>query len=118
MTESEIKAIIRGHEKRNPELLRYLGSKGVSLNKARPVEHHFWANAQNEAAMLAKALYESGYLVLAISPVTMKDSGSLWNVEAGVNQPPSVAASMQLSEELTRLANQFNSVYDGWGTML
>lgn len=118
MTESEIEAIIQGHEKRNPELLRALNSKGVVLSKARPVEHHFWANSQREASMLAKALYDSGYLILAISPVTTEDGGSLWNVEAGINQPPNVAASMQLSEELTRLASRFDSVYDGWGTVV
>jgi len=116
MTENEIEAIIRGHEKRNPALLRTLRAKGVALNEARAIDHHFWANSQNEAAMLAKELYDSGYLILAISPVATEDGSSLWNVEAGVKQPATVAASKQLSEQLTRLAGRFDSVYDGWGT--
>ena len=116
MTENEIEGIIRGHEKRNVELLRTLRSKGVSLNESRSIEHHFWANTQGEAVMLAKALYDCGYLVLVISPVPTEDGASLWNVEAGLKQPPTDAASKELSEKLTRLAGRFDSVYDGWGT--
>jgi hypothetical protein len=72
MTEEEIEAIILGHNKRNPELLRALSSKRVALNEARSIDHHLWANSQNEAVMLAKALYDSGYLILAISPVATR----------------------------------------------
>jgi regulator of RNase E activity RraB len=116
MTEEEIEPIILGHNKRNPELLRALSSKRAALNEARSIDHHFWANSQNEAVMLAKALYDSGYLILAISPVVTEDGSTLWNVDAGIKQPPNVAASKQLSEELTPLAGRFDSVYDGWGT--
>jgi regulator of RNase E activity RraB len=118
MTESEIRAIIRGHEKRNAELLRSLRLKGVALNEARPVEHHFWANSQGDAALLARELYDRGYLVLAISPVTTVDGAGMWNVEAGVEQTPSVAASRDVTEELSRLAARSDSVYDGWGTSI
>ena len=118
MTENEISGILRGHESRNEELLRTLSTKGVALDKGRSVEHHFWANSQKEAAMLAKKLYERGFLVLAISPVSTEDESKLWNVEAGVEQAPTVAASREISEELTRLAAQFDAVYDGWGTSI
>jgi len=118
MTENEIKGILRGHDDRNEELLRTLQTKGVALDKGRSVEHHFWANSQREAAMLAKQLYDRGFLVLAISTVGTEDGSKLWNVEAEVEQAPSVAASRDMSEELTRLAAQFDAVYDGWGTSI
>ena len=116
MTETEIKGILRGHKDRNEELLRTLSTKGVALDKGRSVEHHFWANSQREAAMLAKKLYDRNFLVLAISPVNTEDGSTVWNLEAGVEQAPSIAASQATTEELTRLAAEFDAVYDGWGT--
>ena len=116
MTENEIKGIIRGHEERNQELLRTLQSKGVAIDEARSVEHHFWANSQREAAMLAKELYDRGFLILAIFPVDLEDGAKLWDVEAGLTQSAAAAASQQVSEDLTRLAAGFEATYDGWGT--
>src|SRR5258708_3670713 len=118
MDERQINGILRGHESRNEELLRALQTKGVALDKGRSVEHHFWANSQREAALLAKELYDRGFLELAISPVSTEDDSKLWDVEAGVQQAPTVAASREISEELTRLAAQFDAVYDGWGTSI
>ena len=68
--------------------------------------------------MLAKELYDRSFLVLAISPVNTEDGSKLWNVEAGAEQTPSVAASREMSEDLTRLAARFDAVYDGWGTSI
>ena len=118
MTENEIRRILKGHDGRNEELLRALETKGVALDKGRSVEHHFWANSQQEAVMLAKELYDRGFLVLAVSPVNNEEGPKLWNVEAGVEQAPSVAASRETSEDLTRLAARFDAVYDGWGTSI
>jgi hypothetical protein len=91
MTGNEINGILRGHENRNEELLRTLQTKGVALDKGRSVEHHFWANSQREAARLARKLYERGFLVLAISPVSTEADSKLWDVEAGTKtgvRPP------------------------------
>ena len=110
--------MLKGHDGRNEELLRTLQTRGVALDKARSVEYHFWANSQREAAMLAKELYNRGFLVLAISPVDGADGSQSWNVEAGATHAPAVAASRETSEDLTRLAAQFDAIYDGWGTSL
>jgi len=117
MTEKEIKELITGHEERNRELLRTLRSRGVAIDVARAVEHHFWSNSQREAAMLAKELYNRGYLLLGIGPVQVEDGSELWNVEAELKQKPSEAAGHRVSEDLTRLAAGFGSTYDGWGTI-
>lgn len=118
MKETEIQGILKGHADRYAELLRTLFTKGVSLDQERSVEHHFWANSQREAVLLAKELYDRGYLVLTISPVNTEDDSTTWNVEAGIEQSPAIAASQPLSENLTRLAAQFEAVYDGWGTSI
>ena len=116
MKESEINAIVKGNQERNQELLRTLVTKGVTLDEQRSIEHHFWANSQREAALLGKELYTRGFLVFAISPVNTDDGSTVWNVEAAIEQSPSSAASRQVTEELTRVAANFDAIYDGWGT--
>jgi len=118
MTEREIRESISGHDARNAELRRTIRAKGVALDEQRSVEHHFWAPNQTNAAELARELYNHGYLVLAISPTELEDGSVCWNVEAETKRTPEEAASHETSEELVRLAAQFNGSYDGWGTSL
>ena len=118
MTESEINALIDGNRKRNIELLEKLGDQGIELDDDRSVDHHFWCKDRQSAALLAKELYDRGLLVLTIAPVSTDNNSVIWNVEAGVSQSPRAAVSLKLVEELTRLAAQFESVYDGWGTLV
>jgi len=99
MNQRQINEIIKGHEQRNEELLRALQTKGIALDKGRSVEHHFWANNQREAALLAKELYGRGFIVLELTPVNTEDGSTVWNVVAGVEQTPSVAASGTISED-------------------
>src|SRR5258708_32444815 len=115
MTEGELKQMLKDQEERNEALLEIIRSKRVDINQERLIEHHFWAPGPEEASLLAKRLYEKGFLLLKISPVTSDDSG-LWNVEAGISQTPAQAASREMSEGLIRTAASFNSTYDGWGT--
>lgn len=115
MTETEIEIIINDHVRRNNELLENLELKRVSAVDKRPIDHHFWANGQPEAALLAQQLYKLGFLVTAIARVTGDDS-ALWNVEASIEQAPLEAANIRTVERLTRLAAQFDVIYDGWGT--
>ncbi len=115
-SEADIEASIEGHAARNMELLKLLREKGVSVNESRSVDHHFWANSQEDAALLAKRLYERGYLVLAINPLEDGNGPKLWNVEARMERTPAEAASPALTEELVRLAAEYDSSHDGWGT--
>lgn len=118
MLEEEIQNSISENDVRNTELLNDLSSKGVSVKNNYPIEHHFWAGGQLNAALFAKELYERGYLILVISPVESDDGSNWWNVEAEIKRTIADAASHQVTEELVRLAAQFDSVYDGWGTSL
>lgn len=118
MKETEIKAIIQDHAVRNRALLDVIKSKGASTSEIRPIDHHFWANSQNEAALLAQKLYQQGFLISEIAPVTTTDNSELWNVEATLQHSPSEAAEHDTVERLTRLAAEFNAVYDGWGTSI
>ena len=98
--------------------MKLLREKGVSVNKSRSVEHHCWASDQENAALLAKSLYARGYLVLAICPPEDENGSKLWNVEARIERTPAEAASPALTEELVRLAAEYDSSYDGWGTLI
>jgi regulator of RNase E activity RraB len=118
MTEREIRESINGHDARNAELLATIRDKGIALDEERSVEHHFWAPNQTNAAGLARELYNYGYMVLAISPTQLEDGSTWWNVEAEIKRAPGDAASHETSEELIRLAAQFDASYDGWGTSI
>lgn len=117
MIEEDLRQMLQEQAERNKALLDLIRSKGASVDQKRFIEHHFWAKGAREAALLAKRLYDQGFLVLAISRVTSDDSG-LWNVEAGIDQTPIQAASLKVIEGLIRTATQFDSVYDGWGTSI
>ena len=99
-------------------LLATMRDMGLDLQQSRSVEHHFLAENQQNASLLARALYEKGYLILMLAPSDSEDGShsSCWNVEAQVQHTPEEAASSLISEELVRLAAQFDAVYDGWGT--
>ena len=118
LSEESIQENIAGHESRNPELLATMRDMGIDLQQSRSVEHHFLAESQHNASLLARALHEKGYLILMLSPVDSEDASNSnpWNVEAGIQRTPEEAASSLISEELVRLAAQFDAVYDGWGT--
>ena len=113
---SNIEASIEGHTARNRELLDVLREQGVNLGETREIDHHFWASSQTNAALLAKACYERGYLVQFVGPVEDENSSESWSVEARIERTPAEAASAGLTEELVRLAAEFESTYDGWGT--
>src|SRR3569832_35676 len=118
MTESEIQGIIDDNSVRNRELLRTLELKSVPVPEKRPIDHHFWANTQHEAGLLAQQLHSEGFFVSVIPPVNTTGRSVLWNVEATVQQSPLEATNSITVERLTRLAAQFNAVYDGWGTSI
>ena len=66
-SEADIEASFEGHAARNEELLKLLREKGVSVNKSRSVEHHFWASDQENAALLGQeslgaGIFGSGHL--------------------------------------------------------
>lgn len=118
LPEDQILDIVRGHEARNAELKRVLAAKSLPLDEVRPVDHHFWAPTQRDAAYLAKELYSAGFLVTCLSPPEPSSSEQDWNIEIATRQSPEDAASPKTADWFTRLAAQFDSVYDGWGTIL
>ena len=73
MTEPEIQRSLAGHTARNIDLIRNLVQKGVDVAEPRSIDLHFWAGSQKDACFLAKALYESGYLILQLSPSVKSD---------------------------------------------
>lgn len=117
LDEIAIRDSLAGHAERNASLLQDLKRKGAQLDAPRSIEHHFWADDQMSAALLAKKLYGLGYLVLVISP-TEDDGSRLWNVEAGFDRSLEDAGSERVTEDLVRLAAQFDATYDGWGTSI
>ncbi len=118
MIEKDILESIAGHEVRNAALLEDIRSRGLNPDRPQAVEHHFWAPTQQSAVQLAKKLYELEYVILVLSPVDDDHGTKVWNVEAGVQRTLAEAASSAMSEQLIRLAAQFDAVYDGWGASI
>lgn len=107
---------INGHIERNNALKRTLLEKGASLGDERSIELHFWAFNKQNAAMLAKALYENGLMVLTLSQVRSEDSR--WTVEAGIKDSIGHLTSPSVVKKFVELAAEFDSIYDGWGVAI
>ena len=116
MTEDDFKIALEAHRLRNESLLSELRARGVDLQKPRPVELNFWAPNQQHAALLAKNLYDKGYLVLVLAPANRPEPERQWNLEVGANLTVVRVISGELTRELIELASQQSSEYDGWGT--
>ncbi len=115
MTKSEKEKQVLAHGERNAELLSLLKEKGVTETDQVEADYHFWAFEHEDAVILAKHLYEKGYSVLVISPVSDGEDIS-WNVEARKFECVRDIVSTENTETLVNLAAKHNSVYDGWGT--
>lgn len=112
----EIVLAIEGHNRRNLALKDNLVQKGIVLDDPRAVELHFWSAEQRNAALLARALYQAGFLVLVLAPNEQENGSILWNIEAGLKEPISKVISSEFTERMVRLAAEFSSDFDGWGT--
>jgi regulator of RNase E activity RraB len=117
MNDSEPKKQIEGHNRSNHELVVTLKNKGLSEDDWIEAEYHFWAQEQDDAVAFAKQLYDEGFLILVIAPV-VDDDGTTWDLEVQMSEPIKKVVSEQKTKYLVRLADKFNSVYDGWGTSL
>lgn len=117
VTDDEIQSAIAAHRTRNAELRERLMQNGVGLAERRPVDVHFWANDQHDAALLGRELFKKGFLIKLLAPTHDADD-SRWNVEAGALVPPEQILGDQLTEQLVRLAADCGAVYDGWATEL
>src|ERR1035441_3425031 len=61
--ETAIAELLTSHLARNCELRANLEHKGVELDEPRPVDFHFWAFSQRDAAVVARSLYQMGFLL-------------------------------------------------------
>ncbi len=116
MTEDDLKTALDAHQMRNESLVSELRTKKIDLERPRSVELNFWAPNQQSAALLGKALYERGYLILVLAPAKQAQEGRQWNVEVGANLSVNRVVSPEMTRELIELASRQSSEYDGWGT--
>jgi hypothetical protein len=114
LSEEEILESLKAHVGRNREQLQAIHGRGESIDKPRPVRHHFWAAAQMDAAHLARELHRLDYLIMVLQPHDIDDGGRFWNVEAEMVSAPERAASRTVTEALIRLAAHHDALYDGW----
>ena len=112
----DISAEIAGHIQRNSALKDSFCEKGVNLADARSLELHFWSFSKQTAVMLAKALYDQGLLVLALSQVD--SDNSRWTVEVGISDTIEHLTSDLVVRKFVELAAEYDSLYDGWGTTI
>lgn len=117
LSNSELTAVVEEHAARNELLVAELHSRGVDSKTPRSVELHFWAPDQRSAALLGKALYDRGYLLLSLNRASEASAGLTWNVEAGITLSVERIVDRELTRELVELAANYSCQYDGWGTL-
>lgn len=118
ISESEIEAIIQGHESRNAALRQTLIEKGVDLGEPRTIECHFWAWSPANAKTLADDLASRGFEILTSRSARSSQDPQLWNVEAAIKQSADLTLRREFTDELVRIAAAHFARYDGWGTRL
>jgi len=116
MTERAVTKAIKEHQNRNRALRVHFEERKVSQNRPQPIDFHFWAWTQRDAAVLGKSLYQMGFLIRLLAPAPAATDPDRWSIEAGARIPLKEALSEQLTERLVRLAAQVDSIFDGWGT--
>lgn len=109
---------LSGYRERNRELRTKFEELRVELSEPQPVEFHFCAWTQRDAAVLRRALYQIGFLVRLLTPTPRPDDPDRWSLEAGANIPLTEALGDELAEKLVRLAPSANAVFDGWGASI
>jgi len=81
MSEDAITTAVEKHYARNQHLRLEFEQRGVDLDAPRPIEFHFWAWPQRDAAVVARSLYQMGFLVrliaLRLLPRTTPTGGQL-----------------------------------------
>ena len=115
MSDQTAEAIMR-HSNRNQSLKLLFEEKGVSLDEPRPIDFHFLAWSQRDAAVVAKRLYEMGFLIKLLAPAPIENDPDRWSVEAGAKIPLAESLGGSLTEKLVHLAAMEDAVFDGWGT--
>jgi regulator of RNase E activity RraB len=108
--------VLAEHRGRNAQLADALRKAGVDPAASRSIECHFWAVGREEAALLGRALYERGFLVLALAPAVHLPNRIIWNVEAAIQQSPDATMSDGFIREIAGIAFAHSAVFDGWGT--
>jgi hypothetical protein len=100
------------HFERNDQRFEQLRALGVDLTALAPILVQFVAPKQMDAAHLAAALRDDGYLVLMLAPEG--DESGPWHVDASIEQTPGTAGSDEVTRQLVRLAASFEAEYGGW----
>lgn len=116
LDETTIQETLEGNVKRNTELLIILGEKGVSLDKSREIEFHYWAWNQNDVVKFKQVLIQNGANVKEV--LVKENNENLWSLTAILTTTPTLAASLEQTKTNVMLAAEFNCVYDGWGMRL
>ena len=107
---------IEGHRSRNSALRARFEALRVGLEEPCSVDFHFFAWTQRDAAVLARALYQKGFLIHLLAPSPCEADADRWSVEGGARIPLEQALSDKLTEELVKLAFDESAEFDGWGT--
>lgn len=115
MSRRSIAKELSGHRERNRELRAKFVQPKVDPDEPRPIEFHFWAWTQRDAAVLGQSLYQMGFLLRLLAPASADGDPNRWSIEAGAKIPLTQALGDELAERLVRLAAAEDAVFDGWG---
>src|SRR5882724_5444416 len=100
VAEERIVEAIRAHQNRNRALRHRFKRRKVSFDDPRPIDFHFWAWTQRDAAVVGRSLYQMGFLVRLLAPAPAENDPDRWIIEAGARIPLIQATGDELIEKM------------------
>jgi hypothetical protein len=116
--EKEIEKCILAHLARNVKLLEVLSKKGVDLREPRGIDCYFWSLTETSADSLCERLSSRGFNITAKDGADPDQEDGKWNVEAQIRQSIDLTVRKEFVDEMVRLADSSDSIFDGWGASI
>lgn len=118
MKAKSIEEMISAHQVRDASLRGVFLEKKIDLTEPRIIECHFWAWDKENVSQLANALKMRGFEILIQRPAAIANDPNRWNLEAAIRQSIDLTMRREFIDELVRLADSNDGIYDGWGTRI
>lgn len=104
------------HRKCNPMVRDLMSKNGADLEKSRWIMNYSYSEDRSEAESLAEEARLLGHEIAHIREDDSPDSKYDWVILTKLQVIPNVENLHQMTDQCVRVAEMFNSNYDGWYT--